>query len=159
MSGTPLTKPLHNGSVQVGTGVSCMGCKRGSTGLTALRSLPWPPELALGVGFFPAVRNNMPGLLSQQSGPIAQRLQRRHQCGAHMRRMDGVSRFLLGHARFVLRQLPAPQADVQLELLSAKHTMCFEPSFPQELGSARETWEMLNYGSALAERTNRYVSV
>lgn len=39
MSGTPLTKPLHNGSLQAGTGVSCMRCKRGSTGFTAVQSL------------------------------------------------------------------------------------------------------------------------
>lgn len=35
MPGTPLTKPLHNGSVQIGTGVSCMRCKRGSSRLAS----------------------------------------------------------------------------------------------------------------------------
>ena len=72
MSGTPLTKPLHNVSVQTGTGVSCMGSRRGSTGFTAVRSLSWPLGLAVGVGAFFAIRVGVPWLLSHQSGPIAQ---------------------------------------------------------------------------------------
>ena len=72
MSGTPLTKPLHNGSVQVGTGVSCMGSRRGSTGFTAVRSLPWLLGLAVGIGTFLAICSGVPRLLSHQSGPLAQ---------------------------------------------------------------------------------------
>lgn len=72
MPGTPLTKPLHNGSVQTGTGVSCMGSRRGSNGFTAVRSSPWPLGLAVGVGAFFAIRNGVPWLLPHQNGPIAQ---------------------------------------------------------------------------------------
>lgn len=71
MSGTPLTKPIHNGSVQTGTGVSCMGSRRGSTGFMALRSSPWPFGFTVGVGAFFAVPDSMPWLLPHQSGPLA----------------------------------------------------------------------------------------
>lgn len=73
MPGTPLTKPLHNGRVQTGTGVSCMGSRWGSTGFTVARSLPWPLGLAIAVGAFFAIGNGVPWLQPQQSGPIAQR--------------------------------------------------------------------------------------
>lgn len=72
MSGTPLTKPLHNGSVETGPGVSCMGSRWGSTGLTAMWSLSWPLGLAVGVGAPFAIRSGMPWLLSHQSGPLVQ---------------------------------------------------------------------------------------
>lgn len=55
MSGTPLTKPLHNDRVQTGTGVSCMGCRRGSTGFTKVWSLSWPLGFALKIGDLPFV--------------------------------------------------------------------------------------------------------
>ncbi|MCM5523963.1 hypothetical protein [Xanthomonas hortorum] len=48
-----------------------MGSRRGSTGFTAVLSLPWPLGLAVGVGDFFAIRNGAPWLLSQQSGSIA----------------------------------------------------------------------------------------
>ncbi|MCW1979628.1 hypothetical protein [Xanthomonas campestris] len=72
ITGTPLTKPLHNGSVQTGTGVSCMGRKRGSTVFTGVRPLPWPFGLAVGVGAFFAIRTGVLWLLSHQSGPITE---------------------------------------------------------------------------------------
>ncbi len=68
--GYPLTNLLHNGSVQVGTGVSCMGCRRGSTGFSATRPLRCPLGLAAGAGDFFAIRTGVPWLLPQQSGPI-----------------------------------------------------------------------------------------
>lgn len=77
MSGTPLTKPLHNGRVQIGTGVSCMGCKLGSTGFTALRSSPWPLGLAVGVGTLFAICTSAPWLLSQKGSSLIQDLNQR----------------------------------------------------------------------------------
>lgn len=71
MARTPLTNLLHSGSVQVGTGVSCMGRRRGSTEFTAVRSLPWPLGLAMGVGVFFAIRRSVRSPLTQQSSPLA----------------------------------------------------------------------------------------
>lgn len=72
MSGTPLTKPLHNGSVQTGTGVSFMGSRRGSTGFTAVRSLSWTLGLAVAACAFLTTSDGALWLVSQQRGPTAQ---------------------------------------------------------------------------------------
>lgn len=69
MSGTPLTKLLHNGSVQSGTGVSCMGSKWGSTEFTAVRSLLWPLGLARGFGGSFAIGDGVTLVLLRQSSP------------------------------------------------------------------------------------------
>lgn len=44
---------------------------QGSTGFTAVRSLPWPLGLPVGVGFSSAIRNSMSWLLPQQGCPLA----------------------------------------------------------------------------------------
>lgn len=49
-----------------------MGSRRGSTELIAVRSLPWPLGLAVGVGVFFAIRNGVPWLPSHQSAQLAQ---------------------------------------------------------------------------------------
>lgn len=74
MSGTPLTKPLHNDRVQTGTGVSCMESRWGSTEFTAVRPLPWPLGFAVGVGAFSVISGGVPWLPSQPKGLIAQGL-------------------------------------------------------------------------------------
>lgn len=67
----PLTKPLHNGRVQTRTGV-CMGSRWGRNGSTAVRSLPWPLGLAVGVCAFFNHRWWHAWPMPQKGGPIAQ---------------------------------------------------------------------------------------
>lgn len=110
-AGYPLTKPLHNGRVQTGTGVSCMGSKRGSAEFTAVRPLLWPLEFAVRVGVFFAfsVRISVP--FSQQNCPLVQSFNQAVRDSAYLHRMDGARQVLRDIACIVFRWLSARQAD------------------------------------------------
>lgn len=105
MSGTPLTKLLHNGSVQVGTGVSGMGSRRGTIGFTAVRSLLWPLGLAVGTGAFFATLRGVIWPLSHQSGQVIKSFNQGIRAALVAIACDGVCRVLFSCARFVFRSL------------------------------------------------------
>ncbi|WP_184515208.1 hypothetical protein [Xanthomonas arboricola] len=89
---SPLTKLLHNGRVQTGTGVSCMGNKRGSAEFTAARPLLWPLEYAVGVGIFSlSVCISMP--FSQQNCPLVQSFNEAVGNRAYLHRVDGARQY------------------------------------------------------------------
>lgn len=105
MSGTPLTKLLHNVSVQSGTGVSCMGSRRGSNGLAAGRSLRWPPGFATGIGTFSPCVMACHGCCDTK----AAQFQSRHQYFACTQRSGGVCHLFPSRLRLVRRHLQSPQ--------------------------------------------------
>lgn len=101
-----LTKHLHNGRVQTGTGVSCMESRWGSTGFTAMWSLPWSIEPAVALALSSLFALACHSCVSSK-WPFSQCFNQAMSASL-ARRMDGVSSELSGRARFVCRQLSPP---------------------------------------------------